>query len=402
VRTARSWIIFGVLVVYATGAVGAIAGQQRAAVGPTFKVVGKWGGPGAGNGQIPGNAFGLATDKAGNVYVADSDGHRIQIFTSKGAFKSKLAFAASEFVEDVAVATNGDVWGTALQAAQARRFPGGAGQPESVNTPKSADGIAVDADGNVYVSTNGDSTHVVVRFDKTPTGWTGAKTWVGGLQAPGDVEVSSDGSVYVVETRGSPPNIKRYDASGKLLKTIKLRLAATAGAGVWTGIGIDPDCNIWSTNVPNRDLEKYSPAGKLLATTTSGDLQAQDVAVGPTGDLYAYDGATHKVIHFAENRAKPATAAVPGTISVVNGKAKVRFALPGVACPAQVAATATLAGKGIAGRLTTTVGAGKFTNLEIPVRGPAGKTVSATFKIVLKTNGRPTTQVRKVMVSFSK
>jgi hypothetical protein len=34
------------------------------------------------------------------------------------------------------------------------------------------------------------------------------------------------------------------------------------------------------------------------------------------------------------------------------------------------------------------------------VRGPAGKTVSATFKIVLKTNGRNTTQVKAVRVSF--
>ena len=48
------------------------------------------------------------------------------------------------------------------------------------------------------------------------------------------------------------------------------------------------------------------------------------------------------------------------------------------------------------------VAAGKTTVIAIPVSGPAGKTVPATFTIVLKTNGRPTTQVRKVKVSFSK
>ena len=45
-----------------------------------------------------------------------------------------------------------------------------------------------------------------------------------------------------------------------------------------------------------------SPTGKVLGTATSPDLIAQDVAVGPTGDLYAYDGGTHAVVRFAEDR----------------------------------------------------------------------------------------------------
>lgn len=401
-RIAKSWMIWGVLVAFAMGAVGATAGRQAQA-GPSYKVVGKIGKEGTGNGQFSANSYGVATDKAGDVYVADANNRRIQAFSAKGAYKAKYVFAPGEFLLDVAVGPTGDVWGSTQVGSQVRRFPKGGGASENLGTPKSAEGIAVDADGNVYVSSNGDNIHIVVRFDKTPTGWAGARTWVGGgLQEPGDVEVSADGSIYVADRRGSPPTIKRYDASGKLLGTIKTKQPATAGAGALYGIGVDPDCNVWATNTSQRRVDRFTPSGKLLQSVTSGDLVSTDVAVGPTGDLYVFDVNTRSVIHFAENRAKPATAAVPGTITVVNGKAKVRFALPGVACPAQVAATATLAGKGIAGRLTTTVGAGKFTNLEIPVRGPAGKTVPATFKIVLKTNGRPTTQIRKVKVSFSK
>jgi hypothetical protein len=48
------------------------------------------------------------------------------------------------------------------------------------------------------------------------------------------------------------------------------------------------------------------------------------------------------------------------------------------------------------------VAAGKTTVIAIPVHGPAGKTVAATFTIVLETNGRPTTEKRGVRVSFSK
>ena len=33
-------------------------------------------------------------------------------------------------------------------------------------------------------------------------------------------EASPDGSIYVADSRGSPPSIRRYDASGKLLGTM--------------------------------------------------------------------------------------------------------------------------------------------------------------------------------------
>ena len=396
----RAIKVIAAAVVTATCVVSATAAQPAATAGAAYKEVGRWGKVGNAQGQFPGNAYGLATDKAGDVYVADSDGHRIQIFSSKGAFKGNLAFDPSELVEDVAVGPEGDAWGTAQQTAQARRFPKGGGQPENLGTPKAADGIAVDADGNVYVSTNGDNIDAVVRFDKTPSGWEGAKTWADGFQLPGDIEVSVDGSIYVADRMGSPPNIKHFDANGKLLGTIRTQLPATAGAGAQYGIGIDPDCNVWATNVPQRNLVKYSPAGKVLATATSGDLQAQDVAVGTTGDLYAYDVATHSVIHFAEDRSKPQVANVVGTVTVSGCVAKVKFALTGIACPAQVAATASLTGNGISGKANVKVVAGKTTVIAIPVKAAKG-TTSAQFKIVLKTNGRPTTQVRAVTVAVS-
>ena len=45
----------------------------------------QWGSPGSGKGQFS-EPFGVATDAAGNVYVADRYNWRIQKFTSSGAF----------------------------------------------------------------------------------------------------------------------------------------------------------------------------------------------------------------------------------------------------------------------------------------------------------------------------
>jgi hypothetical protein len=76
----------------------------------------------------------------------------------------------------------------------------------------------------------------------------------------------------------------------------------------------------------------------------------------------------------------------------------VKFALPGVACPVQVAAVATLKGKGVSGKAAVKVAAGKTTVITMPVKAPKGTTTTATFTIVLKTNGRPTTQTKSVHV----
>jgi sugar lactone lactonase YvrE len=409
--TRRQRVVTALLVlgVFAICTAAATATDRLAqADGLPYKVVGKIGKEGKANGQFSANAYGLDTDKAGDVYVADSGNLRIQAVSANGAFKAKYAFAPGENVIDVAVGPTGDVWGTTDVLQQVRRFPKGGGAPENLTTPKASGGIAVDAAGNVYVSTRGDDVNAVVRFDKSGAGWGPAVTWVGrGLQAPGDIEVSPDGSIYVADTRGAPPNVKRYDSSGKLLNTIKLPQPATAGAGALYGIGVDPDCNLWATNAGQRRVERFTPSGKLLGTTTSGDLVATDIAVGPTGDLYVFDINTPGVIHFAEDRSRPQAALVAGVAIAKQGAgyvARVKYTAAGVSCPAQVAATASLAGQGISGKAAVKVAAGKTTVINIPLaRGAlakiAGKKATATFKIVLKTNGRPTTQARSVTVA---
>jgi hypothetical protein len=114
--------------------------------------------------------------------------------------------------------------------------------------------------------------------------------------------------------------------------------------------------------------------------------------------VYASNNGDRSIVHFAEDKSKPATASVPAAIVVTKGVAKIKYTLSGVACPEQVDATASLAGKGIAGKANVKVAAGKTTVISIPVKAAAGST-TATFKIVLKTNGRPTTQTRTVKVS---
>jgi hypothetical protein len=75
----------------------------------------------------------------------------------------------------------------------------------------------------------------------------------------------------------------------------------------------------------------------------------------------------------------------------------IAYTLSGVACPAEVGATATLTGAGISGKaagLKLKAGAKNTITMKMS-KAASGK---ATFKIVLKTNGRPTTETKGVTV----
>ena len=52
---------------------------------PSGNFLGSWGEIGTGNGSFV-SPSGLATDIAGNVYVADRDNHRVQKFSPSGNF----------------------------------------------------------------------------------------------------------------------------------------------------------------------------------------------------------------------------------------------------------------------------------------------------------------------------
>lgn len=363
-------------------AAGAIAGGQA----NSYKQVGKWGKSGAGNGQFR-NPFGIATDRGGAVYVADTDNDRVQVFSASGAFQRKWGSTGSgdgQFLsaQDVAVDAQGGVWVADYRNDRVQKFGSGGGFQMAIDVTQPT-GVAVDADGNLYVL---DLSGRLTRYDKASDYAAGKSFKAAGKG--GDVEVDALGNIFAADPGGL--KVTRYNSDGAAKGTMRGGLSAPIG------IGLDLDCNAWITQIAARRIAKFSASGRILATVDSAGAIPEDIAFGPKGDVYLLGQG--EVIRFAENKAKPGTANVPGTITAARGTAKISYTLSGVACPAEVGATATLVGPGIAGKaagLKLKAGAKNTITMKLS-KAASGK---ATFRIVLKTNGRPTTETKTVTVS---
>jgi sugar lactone lactonase YvrE len=382
-------MVITALAASATLVAGATAAEQAATAGG-YKQVGKWGKSGAANGQFRG-PFGIATDRGGAVFVADTDNNRIQVFSASGGFLRKWGTTGSgdgQFLsaQDVAVDSDGTVWVADYRNNRVQRFSS-AGAYQSEIAVSGASGVAVDAAGNLFVQ---DLNGRVTSYEKA-SGYAQGVSWKAGGRG-GDIEVGPDGTVYTADTAGTP-KVGIFDSAGKAKGAIR------GGLSTPIGMGVDLDCNVWVGQISARRFAKFTPRGKLLGTVATPDVIPEDMAVGPKGDLYAL-GQT-EVLRFVEDKAKPGTANVPGAIKVSKGLAKIAYTLSGVACPAEVAATATVSGPGISGKaagLKLKAGAKNTIQMRFSKAG-SGK---ATFKIVLKTNGRPTTETKSVRVSSTK
>ena len=380
------------VVLFATFAVAATAGSN-ATGGSGYKQVGAWGKTGTGNSQFSGTG-GIAVDAHGNVYVADRDNNRVQVFSASGSFLRKwgsIGTGDGQFTgaDDIAVAPDGSIWVADDGGSRYQQFTSGGTFKTAVTLASElARGVAVDANGDLLGAVEGSSKSGFRRF--TAGTWAASGGLYGGqaLMRADDVEVSADGSIYLIRSgsQGGGDWLERYSASGQLQKKTKL------GSGEGTrALAVDLDCNVLVSDWTKAGgFAKYSPSLKQIGAVALPYV-TNDLAVGPKGDVYAKIQ-NQGIVRMAEDRSKPRAAVVAGRVSVKGGVAKVKYTLTGVSCPEQLPAVASLSG-GVKGKASVKVAAGKTTVISIPVKGSAS---SAQFTIVLKTNGRPTTQVAAV------
>ncbi|CAN5504565.1 hypothetical protein BH10ACT2_BH10ACT2_10600 [soil metagenome] len=234
---------------------------------------------------------GVAVDAAGNVYVADTDNHRIRKITPAG------------IVTTLAGSTNG--------------FTDGIGAAAQFSSPH---GVAVDATGNVYVADTDNQRirKITAAGDVTTLAGNGNADWVddNGTSAqfdhPRGIAVDTAGNVYVGDSANN--RIRKITPGGDVSTLAGSTQGWVDGNGAtaqlsfpW-GVAVDAAGNVYVADRGNNRIRKITPGGDVttLAGQTLGgwvdDTGAaamfnhpQGVAVDTAGNVYVADTDNHRI-----------------------------------------------------------------------------------------------------------
>ena len=246
------------------------AGRMNApavAVPTRLRVVELFGGRGAGADQFH-YPTGLAVDRSGVLFVADSYNHRIQRITPSGGV-----------------------------AAIGGR---GTGRAQFL----SPQGVAVDVEDSFYVVEQGGSR--VQKFTRE-----GVLTLVfgkpgraeGELNGPTGITVAPGGDIYLCDTGNS--RVQRFDAEGRFLSVIGAPGLYGAGLSSPQAVAVDPGGNLYAADTGQSRLVRFDPVGRAdrqIGGVIGNGRRTRDdslplplygpraLAIDPLGLLYVADG----------------------------------------------------------------------------------------------------------------
>jgi len=202
--------------------------------------------------------FGIAVDRVGNIYVAETGNHVIRKITPAGVVSTLAGTpTVAGFVDDV---------GAAAQFSGPR-------------------GVAVDDDGNVYVADSANQRIRVVTpggsvstlAGQTTPGFTNGTGVAAQFDSPSGVAVASDGTVYVADRNNDA--IRKISAGGQVTTLAGSGVAGFAdGAGGAaqfngpSGLAVDADGGLYVADNQNNRVRKVTAAG--VVSTIAGQASA--------------------------------------------------------------------------------------------------------------------------------
>jgi DNA-binding beta-propeller fold protein YncE len=251
----------------------------------------QWGG--ANGGFV--NPVDIATDAAGNVYVADGPNSRVQKFTTEGEFLTQWGSFGSDNGEfesphGIVVGPQGFVYVVDTDLARVQLFTTNGQFLDLFGEEGSGDGqldiplgVTTSAVGNIYVTEEGNQR--VQKF--TPTGGL-LLEWGSGANfaTPDGIAVDGGGNVYVVD-RGNA-NVQKFDAAGDPIATFS-SFGAAGALDTPFGITADPAGNLYVVDNGNDRVLHITPQGGLIGQLPGTFGNPLGAASDCRGNVYVTD-----------------------------------------------------------------------------------------------------------------
>ncbi len=161
-------------------------------------------------------------------------------------------------------------------------------------------GVAVDADGNVFV-TDGYN-HRIQKFTSTGTfltEWGSQGSGNGQFRYPYAVAVDAAGNVYVTEITNS--RIQKFTSAGDFIARWGSYGSGDGEFNGPAGVAVAADGNVYVTDHANDRIQKFTSSGTFITkwdSYGSGDGQfdgPHGVAVDSHGDVYVADSQNHRI-----------------------------------------------------------------------------------------------------------